>query len=403
MNILHILHEFPLPPTSGIRCDMARRAEAFRALGHRVFVVCWASVAAGEMPSAHQRASLDALVNDVEVLPIGGDWASRLRRVWNLRSYPSYVAGRIPDRATYHTLLERITAFKPDVVWLEGVHPMWLAVETSRRFKIPLAYRAHNVEYRYVAEQARLARSLRLKFALTAGTWGLESIERRLHASASRVFDISADDLAYWQGEGFSNGTWLAPQPDSAVLATTDTPDAERDIDILFLGSLSSPNNVVGLRWYFNSVHPSVIAAIPDLRLVIAGRKPSQQLSEFISDAGAELICDPPEIAPLFARALVFFNPILHGSGVNIKTIDMLASGRPVVTTSKGARGLPSEVIAQLAVADAPNTFADRVIAAVLAARAGCGVQDRRELFEQVFGFRAVAAALASIEQEIAA
>jgi glycosyltransferase involved in cell wall biosynthesis len=187
------------------------------------------------------------------------------------------------------------------------------------------------------------------------------------------------------------------------VLATTDTPDAERDIDILFLGSLSSPNNVVGLRWYFNSVHPSVIAAIPDLRLVIAGRKPSQQLSEFISDAGAELICDPPEIAPLFARALVFFNPILHGSGVNIKTIDMLASGRPVVTTSKGARGLPSEVIAQLAVADAPNTFADRVIAAVLAARAGCGVQDRRELFEQVFGFRAVAAALASIEQEIAA
>jgi hypothetical protein len=157
MNILHILHEFPLPPTSGIRCDMARRAEAFRALGHRVFVVCWASVAAGEMPSAHQRASLDALVNDVEVLPIGGDWASRLRRVWNLRSYPSYVAGRIPDRATYHTLLERITAFKPDVVWLEGVHPMWLAVETSRRFKIPLAYRAHNVEYRYVAEQSNAA------------------------------------------------------------------------------------------------------------------------------------------------------------------------------------------------------------------------------------------------------
>ncbi|WP_156445660.1 glycosyltransferase, partial [Sphingomonas sp. CCH9-F2] len=92
---------------------------------------------------------------------------------------------------------------------------------------------------------------------------------------------------------------------------------------------------------------------------------PPAALAQRVAAAGAELVADPRDAAPLFARARVMMNPILHGSGVNIKTVDMLATGRTVVTTTKGARGLPAEVVAELRTDDTPEGFADLIVAAV--------------------------------------
>lgn len=394
MKILHLLHEPPFPPTSGIRCDMWRRLLAFRALGHQVSAVAWASEAAGEMPSVDELTMISAAADAFEILPIGRDVMTKARRITNLTRYPSYIASRIPARATLYPLVARLRAFAPDLIWLEGVHPSWLALELKRQLGVPLAYRAHNIEFRYIAEQARLARNARLKLALTAGTWGLERAERALHAVADHVFDISADDLAWWRTQGYANASWLATQPDPAVLATAGAPEAMRDIDLLFVGSLSSPNNVAGLSWYLDKVHPLLPAGT---RLTVAGRRPPVALAARLAAAGVMLIADPTDVTPLFARARVTINPILHGSGVNIKTIDMLATGRPVVTTRIGARGLPAEVVAELDVADTPDHFRDAIVAALARPTS----TDRAALIERVFGTGAIERALALFEAKL--
>lgn len=393
MKIAHILHEFPYPPNRGINCDMARRLEAFHALGHEVFAVSWASIGAGEMPSADMQARLRAVTGEQALLSIGSDLATKARRVANLSRYPSYVASRIPPRAEREALFARLATFGPDLIWLEGVHPAWLALELKKRLGRPLAYRSHNIEHVYLAEQARLAGSPREKLALRAGTLGLERLERRLHARADHVFDISSDDLRFWRDQGLANNSCLPTQPDPSILATIDS-RKPRDIDLLYLGGLSSPNNIAGLRWFLQSAYPAIRASLPDVRLTIAGRGPSAAFAREIASAGATLIADPAEAAPLFARARVMINPILHGSGVNIKTIDMLATGQPVITTGKGARGLPPELVAELKIADAADAFAEATIAAIRATRTGAGGQDRRSLIDGVLGPAAVATAL---------
>lgn len=393
MKIAHILHEFPYPPNHGINCDMARRLEAFHALGHQVFAVSWASIAAGEMPSPQMQQRLQAVTAQQALLTIGSDPATRLRRIANLSRYPSYVASRIPPRSEREALIARIAAFDPDLIWLEGVHPAWLALELQTRLNRPLAYRSHNIEHRYLAEQARLATSPRRKLALLAGTLGLERMERRLHARATQVFDISSDDLQFWRSQGLANNACLPTQPDSDILATIDS-RAPRDIDLLYLGGLSSPNNIVGLRWFLQSVYPAIRAAIPDVSLTIAGRAPGAAMTSEVATAGATLIANPEEAAPLFARARVTINPILHGSGVNIKTIDMLATGQPVITTTKGARGLPEGILAEMDIADTAEDFSASAISAIRAVRAGAGGQDRRELIDRLLGNASVAAAL---------
>lgn len=396
MKIVHILHELPYPPNSGIRCDMARRLEAFTALGHTVFAIAWTT--SGDVP-AHAFdavASLERETAHVALLPIRLDLRTKARRVWNLLRYPSYVAARIPPAAERAALIARVRAFAPDVIWLEGIHPAWIALELKRQLAVPLLYRAHNIEHQYLSEQARLARTARLKLALTAGTWGLERMERAIHTAALRVFDISADDLQFWRHRGFRNNEWLPPQPDPAIVATSQLDSRSRDIDLLFVGSLSSPNNIVAVRWFLEAVHPLVKAAIADVRLVIAGRAPSRDLIAHAAAAGVEVIANPTDVVPVFARGRVMLNPILHGSGMNIKTVDMLATGQPVVTTTKGARGLPDEVKIELKIVDSAPDFAAATIAAVTRARVADVVSaDRLAMIERVFGRSAVAAGLA--------
>ncbi len=55
-------------------------------------------------------------------------------------------------------------------------------------------------------------------------------------------------------------------------------------------------------------------------------------------------------------------NPLWHGSGVNIKMVELLATGRPVVSTSAGTRGLAGSVSQYAKIGDTRETFAQAVL-----------------------------------------
>lgn len=396
MRILHILHEFPYPPNSGVRCDMWRRLLAFKELGHEVMAIAWVSERAGELPSASEMEVVRQNTDRFMLLTIADRIATKARRLWNLRKYPSYIASRIPPSGERRQIRKAVEEFSPDLIWVEGVHPTWLALDLKARLGIPLAYRSHNIEARYVKEQASLARSPRLKLALLAGTLGLEKAERAVLNRADHIFDISMDDLSYWRSEGIGPISWLAPQADSSMLRAdaAHTPD----IDLLFVGSLVSPNNIAGLLWYLDEVHPKIQQSMPDVRVVVAGRSPPPELAERLAASGVDMIADPVDVTPLFRRARVMLNPILHGSGINIKTIDMLATGQPVLTTTKGARGLPEDVVAQLLVADDPHILAKDVVDTISLERGGQErAASRMAMIAKYFGTGAVAEALAAM------
>jgi glycosyltransferase involved in cell wall biosynthesis len=392
MQIVALLQEFPFPANGGMRSDVSRRLQAFHALGHEVHAISWTGGRLDPSVGAGEIADASAVTSSFQTLKIDRS----IRRGLNLWRFPSQSAGRWPRNHEREDLLRKLALRKDEdrYIWIDGIFAAPLGFWLSERLGIPLLYRSHNIEHRYVAEQARLASGAN-RLSISTNLIGLRALERRLHSAARMVYDISSDDLQYWRNEGFTNNTWLPPQFDPAISETSG--EVARDTDLLFIGTLTSPNNIVGLRWYLETVHPRVRAAIPDVSLMIAGRRPSRKLAELVAQSGAELIADPPEAAPIFARARVMLNPILHGSGVNIKTIDMLATGRPVVTTTKGARGLPTDVVAELSVADDPVPFADAVIAAIRDARAGTPSADRHELMERIFGTKAVARALAPL------
>lgn len=389
MRFIGLFQEFPFPANNGMRSDISRRLGIFHALGHEVHALAWTGGRLDPILGDAELTAAARLMASLEVLPIDRGW----RRIVNLARFPSQVAGRWPSGRERQALLERLRDRIPDpeCVWVDGIHAAALGRWLARAYGVPLLYRSHNIEHRYLAEQARLARG-RTKWRIAANVPGMHRFEAALQRDAAQVFEISSEDLAWWRARGIRHNRCLPPQPDPAL--SHDRAIGARDIDLLFVGSLSSPNNQAGLAWYQREVHPILREALPDVRVLIAGRAPPARFSATLAEAGIDVLPDPAEVTPLFARARVLMNPIHHGSGVNIKTIDMLASGRPVVTTTKGARGLPPAVADHLIVADDARTFATALTEAIAAARIGHDPRDRDALIDTHFGQAAVAHAL---------
>ena len=400
MRIVHILHEIPTPPNSGVRCDMWRRLKGFSALGHEVFAIAWMN--ANEQADDAAVAELRSHTAKTVILPIGADWQARLRRLRNTLTVPFYAAARLPEAKVEQDVFANVAAFDPDVIWMEGVHTAAFGLRLRRHCRGFLVYRSHNVEHLYLAEQARLSRAVKQRLALTVGTVGLKHFEGRVVRSADQVFDISETDASFWRSEGVANAQCLMPQMEANGPRATGQSEDKR-YDLLYLGGLSSPNNIAGLNWFLDEVLPQMRSNMPAIRVAICGRSPVRSLINRCRENGVDMIIDPVDAMQTLESARILMNPILHGSGVNIKTIDMLATGLPVITTSKGARGLPPEIQDILLIADSPNDFAGRVIACFAppqqARTAEDGVlADRRLLLESVFGVRALARALESLK-----
>lgn len=270
--------------------------------------------------------------------------------------YPTTVASRALSRTAYEAELGAARAASPDLVFLDGLFGAILATSLARDLDLPLVYRSHNVEHRYMRELMAVEGRPIKRTVMKANVFRTRAIERQVRARSSLVYDISEEDRGSWRENGTANksskvlGYYL--HPDHVFPAVGE--DSRGDIDVLYVGNLHSVNNAFGLRWFVAEVAPT----LKGLRMVVAGARPRPGLRSVLESGGIELVADPEEVSPLYNRARVLINPIWHGSGVNIKMIEMLATGRPVVSTSPGTRGLAGRLLRHVSVADDPTDFA---------------------------------------------
>ncbi len=128
----------------------------------------------------------------------------------------------------------------------------------------------------------------------------------------------------------------------------------------LTLISSDNKQNQHGLKWFLGEVWPKVLARVPDAVLETHG-----PLSLRTECAGPNVRAHgiAAELAPIYAAATICINPIRAGSGLKIKSVEAMAHGRALVTTSVGADGLLPAISNACAVADDPSAFAEACIA----------------------------------------
>jgi glycosyltransferase involved in cell wall biosynthesis len=350
INIILVAHDIPYPPHHGGRVDMWNRIIALCRCGVRVHLVTWSDLHITQ----EQIGVIKNHVQSVFVFPRNRNPILALHP-----KYPSSVISRRISNEQYCQLLDHFRMVETDIILLDGIHGIITAVCLAYDLRLPVVYRSHNVEHKYVRGLFEAENNLFKKLFLWSKIHRTFTIEYMLRRRAALIYDISQRDAESWQGmEDMVVPKVLSPYLMSDCYIKEKPRAPEPDIDILYIGNMHMSNNIYGLKWFMKEVVP----LLDGMKIVLAGSNPVKKLRLLCAENNIQLIANPSEVQSLYDRAKVLINPIWHGSGVNIKIIEMLATGKPVVATSCGASGLTPNLKAFVVVADKPDDFAKAVL-----------------------------------------
>jgi glycosyltransferase involved in cell wall biosynthesis len=135
----------------------------------------------------------------------------------------------------------------------------------------------------------------------------------------------------------------------------------EKDV-LLFFGALKTIPNEDAVRYFYDEIFPLVRKQAPMIKLRIIGKHPSRRLRKIILDPSVELINFAEDLNTELKKAALAVVPIRIGGGIRIKILTAWAGGKAVVSTSEGAGGLPYKDGIDIAIADTPQIFSEKII-----------------------------------------
>jgi glycosyltransferase involved in cell wall biosynthesis len=142
-----------------------------------------------------------------------------------------------------------------------------------------------------------------------------------------------------------------------------EAPEGAREPEphtIAFVGTLDYPPNVEAVTRLVLNVLPLVRSRVPAVRIVLAGRRPSEAVRA-LAGPGVEVLNDVPDVGAVFGRAQLAVYPGRTGRGTKNTVAEAVGAGCPVVASTESARG--HAIGEHLRVGDSDQDLADAVVA----------------------------------------
>jgi glycosyltransferase involved in cell wall biosynthesis len=138
-----------------------------------------------------------------------------------------------------------------------------------------------------------------------------------------------------------------------------DASIGSREINrFLFVGLLGYEPNKLGVEWFLSNIWPLIRAELPDARIDVIGKQPSDKMLRYDGVHGVKIHGFVSDIDPFLRRACCSVVPITSGGGTRLKIVESLAFATPVVSTTIGAFGLEIGEKEGLFRADSESDFA---------------------------------------------
>jgi glycosyltransferase involved in cell wall biosynthesis len=278
---------------------------------------------------------------------------NRLRKWMSVAAGRSSLPGRWWSREFAALVAEEASRERFD---LAVVDTPWMDAYRAALGPLPYVACAQNVEADVLLEAARAESGL---------ARAVNERDARLFLRREAAFLAGAAAAVAVSGEDAARIRELAPAVRVAVVENgvdvdrlAVLPPAGPDGPLLFVGSFDYPANVDAARFLATSVLPAVRARVGPTTAILAGRAPPPEVHALGAVAGIEVTGTVADVVPHYARASVVVVPIRTGGGSRLKILEALALGRPVVTTTAGARGLDVRPGVHVLVADTPEAFA---------------------------------------------
>jgi hypothetical protein len=324
--------------------------DALRELGHQVSVV------------GYQRKGDDIKQNPPDVFVVDERYTETSKSKSHAISWLilSFLKGLPYSSVKYYSvsyvemLKKLLSSDYYDIVIIDHSQLSWLeqfVKAKDRRITI-----AHNVEHQMYHDNSKNTSNFIEKLIYQREAHLIKIQEDKLATTVKQVWTLTQNDSKYFSRlEGAGEARVFALPPRSGTLP--DKP-INKNFDIGLLASWTWQANQEALQWFLKAVYPHLPA---NLSIHIAG-KGADGLTEKYSNIHYRGVV--PDAQEFMAQAKVVAIPTLSGGGIQIKTLDAIASGSAIVASPVALRGIydPPQTVK---VAQQPEDFANLLVSAV--------------------------------------
>ncbi len=191
--------------------------------------------------------------------------------------------------------------------------------------------------------------------------WIVQRFEARTCRAATVVCTVNSDDAA-----DLRQRYRLAGPVDILPIGVDLSQFPNRQTDpaghvIGFFGNITWGANVDAAKWFVDQILPKIWEKTPSAQFRIIGPGSDQVASGRLDPRITSL--GPSHIPDAMKDVTVGVVPVISGTGVRLKLLEMLSLGVPVVTTSLGALGTGCVHEEHAMIADDADSFATAVVA----------------------------------------
>jgi glycosyltransferase involved in cell wall biosynthesis len=276
------------------------------------------------------------------------------------------LSGSVLSGEAYPALLYRSRALLAHLSrWTARETPAWIVAHSYQVAPAALSAGApawvdfHNVDseiWRRMGERSAGPKRAFLSWQAAR----VAKLERDILRRAAGVSCVSERDARALASDGaaaplvVSNGVDLdrydfRPEPSSEEL-------------VFFVGDLTWPPNLEGIRWFRSEVWPILSGLRPSAKVEVLGRGEGSLRGLARHDPpGLSFLGEGADTRPFWRRAAVAIVPLLTAGGTRLKILEAAACGVPVVATPIGAEGLDFAAGREIELASGALEFAAAV------------------------------------------
>ncbi|MBB3938915.1 hypothetical protein GGR39_000544 [Novosphingobium fluoreni] len=336
MNILMITTTLPHRLSNGGEIATSNLIDGMNRRGHKVDVLGYTRLGDPAPEHSDFHSACDWVIETELAGPRKWLWLAQ-----SLIHGLPYVSAKFRSREMLYAARHLCAQTNYDAVIIDHLQLGWIAKAPflpERKIGV-----AHNVEHEILAVQAA-ARSngwlKRLIFGRDARI--MREMEREMIWSLDQIWVLTIEEqesMGALGGRRADAAIRVIPLPGQSFFATAVMPMADKDVVIL--GSWLWDVNRRGLEWFMREVAP----LLPnDISVVIGGKGTEQVPNRTANVTYAGFV---PDAAAFLRSGRAICIPTVMGAGIQLKTIEGISIGRPVVTTPLGLRGIgdvPSHV-----------------------------------------------------------
>lgn len=199
--------------------------------------------------------------------------------------------------------------------------------------------------------------------------WGRKKLRELINLKGLKKYEFDmysqADKVLTLTPQGRDELLAIRPDLDIAIVphgvdvehfSYSDPSEGEQSV--VFVGNYLHYPNVDAVLYFHQEIWSKVKAICPKLKFIIVGKSPPLEIQDLTQDESITVTGRVDDVTPYIREGQIFICPVRLGGGFRGKILEAMAVGRPIVSTSLGAEGIPSKNGENIIIADDTEDFA---------------------------------------------